>query len=75
MGTMEQIIEESLKESIAAKEAFFKQQGNDIEFETADINRALRILLDHKIDLTDIKIRSHTLDDLFLKLTGHELRL
>jgi len=30
MGTMEQIIEASLKESIAAKEAFFKQQGNDI---------------------------------------------
>ena len=51
------------------------QHGNDIEFETADINHALRVLLDHKLDLTDIKIRSHTLDDLFLKLTGHELRL
>ncbi len=30
MGTMEQIIEASLRESISAKEAFFKQQGNDI---------------------------------------------
>ena len=30
MGTMEQIIEASLKESIAAKEAFFKRQSNDI---------------------------------------------
>jgi ABC-2 type transport system ATP-binding protein len=50
------------------------RQGNYMAFETADINEALRILLSHDIDLADIQIREHTLDDLFLKLTGHELR-
>jgi ABC-2 type transport system ATP-binding protein len=50
------------------------QQGNYMAFETADINEALRILLNHDIDLDNIQIREHTLDDLFLKLTGHELR-
>ncbi|MGD8558279.1 MAG: ABC transporter ATP-binding protein [Gammaproteobacteria bacterium] len=49
-------------------------QGDYIEFETTDINNALRTLLEKQVDLAEIKIRNHTLDDLFLKLTGHELR-
>lgn len=49
-------------------------QGNNVEFQVDDINRAMRVLLEHDIDLGDIYIRNHTLDDLFLKLTGHELR-
>lgn len=50
------------------------RQGEYMAFETADINEALRTLLSHNINLTDVQIREHTLDDLFLKLTGHELR-
>jgi len=49
-------------------------RGDDINIESQDVNETMRVLLEHNIDLTNIKIRSHTLEDLFLKLTGHQLR-
>ena len=52
----------------------FTQGSNDINIESNDVNETMRILLEHNINLTNIKIRNHTLDDLFLKLTGHTLR-
>ncbi|HEY5602142.1 MAG TPA: ABC transporter ATP-binding protein [Gammaproteobacteria bacterium] len=52
----------------------FLQRNNEIEIESRDINATLQVLLAHNINLEHLKIRSHTLDDLFLKLTGHELR-
>ena len=52
----------------------FAQQSNVIEIESQDINKTLQLLLEHDVNLANLKIRSHTLDDLFLKLTGHELR-
>ncbi|WP_455201762.1 ABC transporter ATP-binding protein [Kaarinaea lacus] len=52
----------------------FMQHSNLIEIESQDINKTIQLLLENNIDLANLKIRSHTLDDLFLKLTGHELR-
>jgi len=50
------------------------QQSNLIEIESLDVNKTVQLLLEHNVNLANLKIRSHTLDDLFLKLTGHELR-
>lgn len=52
----------------------FIQHSNLIEIESQDINKTIQLLLKNNVDLANLKIRSHTLDDLFLKLTGHELR-
>ena len=52
----------------------FIQQSNLIEIESQDVNKTIQLLLEHNVNLANLKIRSHTLDDLFLKLTGHELR-
>jgi len=52
----------------------FMQHNNEIEIESQDINATLQILMAHNVNLKNLKIRNHTLDDLFLKLTGHELR-
>lgn len=52
----------------------FSKSGNDINIESDDVNETVRILLENNINLTNLKIRNHTLDDLFLKLTGHKLR-
>jgi ABC-2 type transport system ATP-binding protein len=52
----------------------FQQRNNEIEIESRDINATLQVLLAHNVNLENLKIRTHTLDDLFLKLTGHELR-
>jgi ABC-2 type transport system ATP-binding protein len=62
---------ERMKLSAAIK---FQRRNNEIEIESRDINATLQILLAHNVNLENLKIRTHTLDDLFLKLTGHELR-
>lgn len=48
--------------------------GDRIEISTPDVERALRALLDRGIVLKHLKIRPRNLEDLFLELTGRELR-
>lgn len=45
-----------------------------IEISTKDVDAAVRELLERGISLERLKIRARTLDDLFLELTGKELR-
>jgi ABC-2 type transport system ATP-binding protein len=45
-----------------------------IEISTGDVEGALRALLDRGIPLRHLKIRPRNLEDLFLELTGRELR-
>jgi len=52
----------------------FNKVGNDIFIESKDVNQTIGVLLDHQVNLTNLIVRNHTLDDLFLKLTGHHLR-
>ncbi len=45
-----------------------------LEISTRDVNAAIRELLARGADLARLKIRERTLEDLFLELTGRELR-
>ena len=45
-----------------------------VEISTADVEGALRALLEHKVPLRHLRIRPRSLEDLFLELTGRELR-
>jgi ABC-2 type transport system ATP-binding protein len=45
-----------------------------IEIATADVNETITQLIDRGIALTHLRIRERTLEDLFLELTGTELR-
>ena len=47
---------------------------HSVEILTRDVTAALRELLAHDIPLARLKIRPRTLEDLFLELTGRELR-
>jgi len=51
-----------------------KQVGEYIEITTADINATIASLLKHQVSLAHLQIRARTLEDLFLELTGRELR-
>jgi ABC-2 type transport system ATP-binding protein len=44
------------------------------EIMTADVNAVVRSLLDAGVSLAQLKVRPRTLEDLFLELTGKELR-
>ncbi|MCP3669421.1 MAG: ABC transporter ATP-binding protein [Gammaproteobacteria bacterium] len=45
-----------------------------VEIFSDNVNSTLQLLMQHNIPLTHLQIRSHTLEDLFLKLTGRQLR-
>jgi ABC-2 type transport system ATP-binding protein len=44
------------------------------EIATSDINQVIRDLIDRNVSLSDLQVRSRNLDDLFLELTGKEIR-
>ncbi|HVC38036.1 MAG TPA: ABC transporter ATP-binding protein [Gammaproteobacteria bacterium] len=48
--------------------------GDYVEISTADINATIESLLSHQVSLAHLQIRARTLEDLFLELTGRELR-
>ncbi|MBN1498961.1 MAG: ABC transporter ATP-binding protein [Spirochaetes bacterium] len=53
-------------------EVFETEEG--VEIQTSDINKCLQYLIERKIDLSGATIRSQNLEDLFLYLTGSQLR-
>jgi ABC-2 type transport system ATP-binding protein len=52
----------------------FKEVKDHIELKTDDINSCLQILMTNDIDLSDLIIRSPSLETVFLNLTGRQLR-
>lgn len=50
------------------------EKGATIEFESKDVDSTIHELLEHEVSLANLHIRQRTLDDLFIKLTGKELR-
>jgi ABC-2 type transport system ATP-binding protein len=49
--------------------------SNDrVEIATQDVESALRTLMDAHVSLKNLRIRPPNLEDLFLELTGKELR-
>ena len=51
----------------------YHHQGNVI-IHANDVHETIQLLINHNIPLSRLEIRSRTLDDLFLELTGKELR-
>lgn len=52
----------------------YKQKGDVVEIHTPDINGVIAHLLAAGASLAHLRIRQRTLEDLFLELTGRELR-
>ena len=48
--------------------------GESYEISTADVDGTLQMLIAKKISLARLQVRARTLEDLFLELTGKELR-
>ncbi|MCU7940059.1 MAG: ABC transporter ATP-binding protein [gamma proteobacterium symbiont of Bathyaustriella thionipta] len=51
------------------------QKDDWIEISTNDVNQTMKYLLNAGIDLSFLQIRQHNLEDLFLELTGKDLRI
>ena len=50
------------------------QRDGHIEITTCDANEVISFLIAKNVSLSQLQIRARTLDDLFLELTGNELR-
>jgi len=50
------------------------QRGEQVEIMTSDVNATVGALLSAGVSLAELKVRPRTLEDLFLELTGKELR-
>ena len=50
------------------------QQNSQVDILSDDIDQTVQQLIAHGISLAHLQVRSRTLEDLFLELTGHELR-
>ena len=50
------------------------RRNEQVEILSEDVNATIQLLIEHRVSLTHLQIRSRTLEDLFLKLTGRELR-
>jgi ABC-2 type transport system ATP-binding protein len=58
----------------ADAKASLHQQDGQVEILTGNIDETIRHLLAQEISLHHLQVRSPTLEDLFLELTGHHLR-
>jgi ABC-2 type transport system ATP-binding protein len=52
----------------------YQRVGGNIEISTDDLNRSLNTLIAGGVDLSDATVRSPNLEDVFLNLTGRQLR-
>ncbi len=51
-----------------------RRRNSQVEILSDDLNTSIRQLIDQGISLNHLQVRSPTLEDLFLELTGHQLR-
>jgi len=52
----------------------YDKKQDRVEIQTDNLNECIQSLIGQGIDLTNMNVRSLNLEDLFLKLTGHQLR-
>jgi ABC-2 type transport system ATP-binding protein len=52
----------------------YQKVGATIEIKTSDVNSCLDLLISQNVDLSDLTVRSPSLEAVFLNLTGRQLR-
>jgi ABC-2 type transport system ATP-binding protein len=52
----------------------YQKVHDTIEIKTDDVNTCLDLLMSHRVDMSDLIVRSPSLESVFLNLTGRQLR-
>jgi ABC-2 type transport system ATP-binding protein len=52
----------------------YQEQGDHIVIYTQNVDATIRQLIQWDVSLEGLSIQEHNLEDLFLQLTGHQLR-
>lgn len=65
---------ENLTKPLDVPGLYYREVRDKIEIQTDDINGCITELMANQVDLSDIVVRSPNLEDVFIKLTGRQLR-
>jgi ABC-2 type transport system ATP-binding protein len=65
---------EDFKAELHAKGWNAVERNGTVEIKTQDVNSTLKTLIESGVSLARMKVRPHTLEDLFIELTGKDLR-
>ncbi|MEE8395964.1 MAG: ABC transporter ATP-binding protein [bacterium] len=52
----------------------YVERGEQLDIETPEVNETIRYLMEREVPLAEMRVKSPTLEDLFLDLTGTDLR-
>ncbi|MCG6976225.1 MAG: ABC transporter ATP-binding protein [Acidiferrobacterales bacterium] len=69
-----QLPADDLPEHFDARDMDIFRANGSVEIVTSDVNAAIEMLMSNHVSLKRLKVRQRTLEDLFLELTGKELR-
>ncbi|MCI8836310.1 MAG: ABC transporter ATP-binding protein [Ruminococcus sp.] len=65
---------ESLEAALCEREISYRKDGNKLMFHTKKAPVALEILSAHRSKITDFEVKNGTLNEVFLAITGKEIR-
>ncbi|MEH2944478.1 DUF4162 domain-containing protein [Lachnospiraceae bacterium KK002] len=65
---------EPLEATLRKREVSYRKNGNKLMFHTKKAPAALEILSAHKGEFTDFEVKNGTLNEVFLAITGKEIR-
>jgi len=63
-----------LEATLRKREVSYRKNGNKLMFHTKKAPAALEILSAHKGEFTDFEVKNGTLNEVFLAITGKEIR-
>ncbi|TQV81480.1 ABC transporter ATP-binding protein [Aliikangiella coralliicola] len=63
-----------IKGALTNNQIDFETKNHRVEILSENIDSSIKFLLEHDISLDGLQVRSPNLEDLFIKLTGHQLR-
>ena len=65
---------EPLEAALREREVSYRKEGNKLMFHTKKAPAALEILSAHRDEITDFEVKNGTLNEVFLAITGKEIR-
>ncbi len=63
-----------LETVLRERDVSYRKDGNKLVFHTKKAPAALEILSAHREDITDFEVKNGTLNEVFLAITGKEIR-
>jgi len=68
------IPESAIPREMVDQQLNIQRRNGSVTIQSSDINQTLARLMEYNVDLSQLEVRSRNLEDLFLKLTGKDLR-